>query len=251
MDTKIKTIIYLGIITGLFSIFTSLLATSAAQPIYEPEEKPSISIVGSAEKEISADESKISLAVENTNTNPNTARKINADNMNSIINALKKTGLTEANITTSNYEITPNYDNKNNQNDKIISYTAINKIDLNTTVNANISKFIDIAVANGANRVENINFVTSKKILDETSLILLKEAFKNAKVKAETLAIEGNFNISGVKKIDVNLDNPINSPSYLYDNAVSSEKSSSPSTQIIPQKNIITTTLSVDFYIKN
>jgi uncharacterized protein YggE len=86
------------------------LSSVNGQNIVLQEEKPSISTIGSAEKEIPSDESRISLAVENTNANANTARKNNADKMNNIIEVLKQTGLSDDNITTSSFQITPNYD---------------------------------------------------------------------------------------------------------------------------------------------
>lgn len=254
MDFKRKLYIALSLIVVLpLTIITSNIAIVNAQSFVIPEEKPTISTVGSAEKEIPSDESRISLAVENTNANPNTARKNNADKMNTIINILKQSGLSDENITTSNYQITPNYDYENSNYDKIISYTALNKIELKTSANANISKFIDLAVNNGANRVENIDFVISKKTLDENSMELLKDAFRNAKLKAEILATEGNFTIEGVKKIDTSSEGGYTPPVYVYNNYAgdSAEKMPSPSTQIIPQKNKITVTLPVVFYIGN
>lgn len=235
------------------SIVSMNSSSVSGQNIVLQEEKPSISTVGSAEKEIPSDESRISLAVENTNANANTARKNNADNMNTIIDVLRQAGLTDDNITTSNFQITPNYDYENSNYDRIISYTALNKIELKTSANANISQFIDLAVNNGANRVENIDFVISKKTLDENSLELLKEAYRDAKQKAQILAIEGNFTIAGVKKIDTSSGGGYSPPTYFYNNyaADSAEKTPSPSTQIIPQKNKVSVTLPVVFYIEN
>lgn len=248
----------LSIILTIFVMLTistvSMNPSSVSgQNIVLQEEKPSISTIGSAEKEIPSDESRISLAVENTNANANTARKNNADKMNTIIDILKQAGLTDENITTSNFQITPNYDYENSNYDRIISYTALNKIELKTSANANISQFIDLAVNSGANRVENIDFVISKKTLDENSLELLKEAYRDAKQKAEILAIEGNFTIAGVKKIDTSSGGGYSPPTYFYDNyaADSAEKTPSPSTQIIPQKNKVSVTLPVVFYIEN
>ena len=235
------------------SVMTSNISIVNAQSFVIPEEKPTISTTGSAEKEIPSDESRISLAVENTNVNPTIVRKNNADKMNTIINVLKQAGLSDENITTSNYKITPNYDYENSNYDKIISYTALNKIELKTSTNTNISKFVDLAVNNGANRVENIDFVISKKTLDENSMELLKDAFRNAKQKAEILGMEGNFTITGVKKIDTSSEGGYTPPVYFYDNYAgeAAEKMPSPSTQIIPQKNKITVTLPVIFYIGN
>jgi uncharacterized protein len=254
MDFNKKLFPILSLIIVLpLSVMTSNISIVDAQSFVIPEEKPTISITGSAEKEIPSDESRISLAVENTNANPNIVRKNNADKMNTIINVLKQAGLSNENITTSNYQVTPNYDYENSNYDKIISYTALNKIELKTSTNTNISKFVDLAVNNGANRVENIDFVISKKTLDENSMELLKDAFRNAKQKAEILGTEGNFTITGIKKIDTSSEGGYTPPVYLYDNYAgeAGEKMPSPSTQIIPQKNKITVTLPVIFYIGN
>lgn len=231
------------------------LSIVKGQNFIVPEEKPTISVSGTAEKEVEADESKISLAVENTNANANTARKNNADKMNSIIDVLRQNGLTDDNITTSNFQITPNYDYEGNNPDRIISYTALNMIELKTSANANISKFIDLAITNGANRVENIDFVTSKKTLDNMSLELLKEALNYAKEKASMLAIEGNFTIAGIKQIDASAGGGSLPPSFSYSDyagaSTAAESLPTPSTQIIPAKNKITVTLPVIFYIVN
>ncbi|MBA3750294.1 MAG: SIMPL domain-containing protein [Nitrosopumilus sp.] len=225
-----------------------------AQNIVFPDEKPTLSVVGEAEKEIPSDETKISLAVENTAANANTARKSNAEKMESIISVLKTNGLTNDNISTTNFEIRPNYDYVNENYDKIISYTALNKIILTSSANSNISSFIDLAVNNGANRVDNIEFITSKKVLNENFNELLKEAFTNAKQKADLVSIEGGFLLNGVKKIDINQNNGYNTPTYSFD-AYSSgsvaEKAPAPSTQIIPQQNKLTVTLPIIFFIEN
>jgi uncharacterized protein YggE len=256
MINKMKLTLILTIFVVLTMSVVSMSPSSVrGQNIVLQEDKPTISTVGSAEKEIPSDESRISLAVENTNANANTARKNNADNMNTIIEVLKQAGLTDDNITTSNFQITPNYDYENSNYDRIISYTALNKIELKTSANANISQFIDLAVNNGANRVENIDFVISKKTLDSVSLELLKEAFGNAQEKANVLAIEGNFSLAGIKQIDTSSGGGggYYPPSFSYNDytGATGEKMPSPSTQIIPSKNKITVTLPVVFYILN
>jgi uncharacterized protein YggE len=89
--------------------------------------------------------------------------------------------------------------------------------------------------------------------LDENENELLKDAFRNAKQKAEILAAEGNFSITGVKKIDTSSEGSYTPPGFFSNDytGATAEKMPSPSTQIIPQKNKITVTLPVTFYIGN
>jgi uncharacterized protein len=251
-----KTTIFYSLLFVVTS-FVTLTPSIHAQNILLPDNKPTVSVIGEAEKQISSDQSKISLAVENSATDSNIARKDNAEKMGKIISALNTKGLTSKNISTSNFEITPNYDNQNNNYGKIISYTALNRITLTVSANVNISSFIDLAVNNGVNRVESIEFTTSKKVIDENYNELLKEAFINAKQKAEILSGEGGFLINGVKKIDISQDNG-NQPSppplpYAFNsNSLSaSQKTLSSPTQILPQENKLIVDLPVTFYIKN
>jgi uncharacterized protein len=76
--------------------------------------------------------------------------------MRKIISVLNSKELTNKNISTLNFEIRSNCDDQNNNYEKIISYTALNKITLTTSANAYFS-FIDLAVKNGVNRVESMS----------------------------------------------------------------------------------------------
>ncbi len=232
------------------------LPSAYAQGFVFPGEKHTISVVGEAERKISPDETKVSLAVENTEANANLARKNNAEKIDKITTVLKNNGLTNENISTSNFEIRPNYDTANNNFEKIVSYTALNKIILTTSSNANISSFIDFAVNSGANRVDSIEFTSSKKVLNVNFKELLKDAFTDAIQKVEILSNEGNFLINGVKNIDLVQNNGYNPPIPYY--ALDQERMSSttgksevPPTQIIPQENTLSVTIPITFFIDN
>lgn len=273
MDSRIK-IMYsnqnIVIFYGFFSMIFSLLLISVssekqqllvelpsayAQGFVFPGEKPTISVVGEAERKISPDETRVSISVENTEANANLARKNNAEKIDKIITVLKNNGLTNENISTSNFEIRPNYDTANNNFEKIVSYTALNNIILTTSSNANTS-FIDFAVNSGANRVDSIEFTSSKKVLNENFNELLKDAFTDAIQKVEILSNEGNFLINGVKNIDLAQNNGYNPPIPYYSldqerMSSTTEKSDTSPTQIIPQENILTVTIPITFFIDN
>jgi len=239
----------------IFVLFYVSIPSICAQNVVLSDDKPTISVVGEAEKSIPVDQSKISLAVENTASDSGIARKNNAEKMNKIISILHTKGLTNKNMSTSNFEIRPNYDTQNNNYEKIISYTAINRISITTSSNVNISSFVDLAINNGVNRVESIEFVTSKRVINENFNELLQNAFNNAKQRVETLSTLGGFVIDGVKKIDIpqaDVNPPSPSPPLPY--AYSSNSLSiaqKTSTQILLQENKLTVNLPITFYIKN
>ncbi len=234
-----------------FSIIIFIVSVQSiqAQNVMLPDERPSLSVVGEAEKEIPSDEAKISIAIENIASDANTARKTNADKMDKIISALKTTGLTNENMSTTSFEIKPNYDVANDNYNKIISYTTTNKMLLTTSAHVNISFYVDLAVNNGANRVEQIEFTSSKKVLNENFNELLKEAFINGKQKAEALSTTAGFIVTGVKRVEIAPDNEIMPPSFkIEQNSLDTQKTSTP---IIPQDNRMTVTLPITFFIEN
>ena len=120
---------------------------------------------------------------------------------------------------------------------------------LTTSAHANISFYVDLAVNNGANRVEQIEFTSSKKVLNENINELLKEAFINGKQKAEALSTTAGFIVNGVKRIEIAPDNGLVPPTFkIEQNSLDTQK---PSTPIIPQNNKMTITLPITFFIEN
>jgi uncharacterized protein len=249
MEQKKKILWFFSFV--LFSIIVFIVSVQSiqGQNIMLPDEKPSLSVVGESEKEIPADEAKISVAIENTASDATIASKTNAEKMDKIISALKSSGLTNENMSTTNYEIKPNYDNANDNYDKIISYTATNKMLLTTSAHANISFYVDLAVKNGANRVEQIEFTSSKKVLNENFNELLKEAFINGKQKAEALSATAGFIVNGVKRIDIAAGDGFIPQSFkIGQNNLDTQKTPTP---IIPKDNRMTVTLPMTFFIEN
>jgi uncharacterized protein YggE len=63
----------------MVTIFAILTPSIHAQNFVLPNDKPTISVIGEAEKQISSDQSKISLVVENTAIDSIIVRKDNAE----------------------------------------------------------------------------------------------------------------------------------------------------------------------------
>ncbi len=249
MEQDKKILWFFSFALFLITIFIVSVQSIQGQNIMLPDEKPSLSVVGESEREIPADEAKISIAIENTASDANTARKTNAEKMDKIISALRTSGLTNENMSTTNFEIRPNYDIANDNYNKIISYTATNKMLLTTSAHVNISFYVDLAVNSGANRVEQIEFTSSKKVLNENFNELLKEAFINGKQKAEALSTTAGFIVNGVKRIEITPDNGFIPPSFKVEqNNLDTQKTSTP---IIPPDNKMTITLPITFFIEN
>ncbi len=105
---------------------------------------------------------------------------------NKIIDDLKRLGVEEKNIKTTNYSINPNYDfGRGGQN--ITDYTVTQTLDVETPIDT-ASKTIDTAVADGANIAGGITFTFNDKTKKELENKAREDAVKTAKEKAQSLA---------------------------------------------------------------
>ena len=87
---------------------------------------------------------------------------------------------------------------------KITGFTVSNSIQIQSTNIRNVSKWIDTAIAAGANTVNSVDFTLSNKRLDEIKNSLIKQAIDNARTKADIAASALGLKIVGVKLVNLN-----------------------------------------------
>lgn len=115
--------------------------------------------------------------------------------INKVSEAIKKTGVSEADIQTTNYGINPNYDYSNGKQ-RIVGYQANANLSLKVKNIDNVNKVIDEATANGANQVGNVAFeVTDQLALQNQAR---EKAVADAKQKAEQAAKVAGFKLGRI-----------------------------------------------------
>lgn len=144
------------------------------------------------------DSAQISLGVtETSNSISDLQQKLNTKT-NSIIDALKKLGVEEKNIKTSNYSISPTYDFTQGQ--RITGYTASQNLDIKTNIEL-ANRTVDTATAAGANVVGGVNFTFDDATREKLENEARKQAVAEAKKKAQSLASVAGIRLGRV--IDV------------------------------------------------
>lgn len=139
------------------------------------------------------DTAQLSIGVTKTASTIASAQEQTNSAANKIIDDLKKLGIAEKDIKTTNYSINPNYDySRGGQN--ITGYTVTQSLDINITPIDVANKAIDVATADGANLVGGINFTFNDKTKKDLEDRARTEAVKMAKEKAQSLA-----NATGIK----------------------------------------------------
>jgi len=163
-------------------------------------------VTGTANTKLKPDKVILSLGVETNNKTANAALVANSKIMNKVIDALKTAGVKENETSTSSLSISPNY-NYSRPSDtvgKITGFTVSNLIQIQSTNIRNVSKWIDTAIASGANTVNSVDFTLSNKKLEETKNNLIKQAIDNAITKANIAASALGLKVVGVKSVNLN-----------------------------------------------
>ena len=149
-----------------------------------------IQVTGQSILNVDPDKAEIILGVEIQEENALDSQQGNAEIMEKVMLALKNNGIKTKDIKTYQYSVQPirNYNSKSGDYQEIIGYRTTNIIKIETTDLDNVGKFIDAAASAGANKFQGVSFGLTDEKQIEYRHEALKEASKNAKAKAESIA---------------------------------------------------------------
>ncbi|MEX1377931.1 MAG: SIMPL domain-containing protein [Eubacteriales bacterium] len=160
-----------------------------------------INVSGTCEVSVPADVGYIQMGVETQDKDVKEAQSENAKRMEEIIDAVKELGLTDEDITTSNYSIYPNYDySEGIRSEEPTYYTVSNTVKLKVKDLDILGDVIDIATEAGANRAYSIYFDAEDTVAAQDDA--LAKAVEDALRKAEIIAGAANVKVVGVKTIN-------------------------------------------------
>jgi uncharacterized protein len=216
-----------------------------------------VSLTGTAATMVKPDKVTVSLGLETTNKTANAALAANSKIMNKLIDALKASGVKDNETSTSSFSISPNYNYSQQQPSditgrRITGFTASNTIQIQSTNINNTSKWIDTAIAAGANTIDGIDFALSNKKLEETKTNLIRQAMQDTRTKADILASAAGMKIVGVKSINLNdfaTQPPFPSPIRSARQSLAAAAEARP-TPIISGQEDITTNVDVIFLVR-
>ncbi|HUD09859.1 MAG TPA: SIMPL domain-containing protein, partial [Patescibacteria group bacterium] len=163
-----------------------------------------------------------------------------------IITDLKKLGIADKDIKTTDYSINPNYSNEvvpvmgGSGQQAITGYTVTQNLEVKVKPIDKANKVVDTATADGANLVGGINFTFSddlQKTLDQQAT---QQAVNDAKDKAQSLANVSGIHLGKIVNVVENSNQPrplMMSAGIAGSNAV---QTSTPPTNVTPGENSLT-----------
>lgn len=149
------------------------------------------------------DTAQFSVGVNKTaNTVQDAQNQVNTA-VNKISDELKKLGVADKDIQTSNYSVNPNIDySSGNQTTTGYTVNATMNVKVKDTNLAN--KALDAATANGANVVNGVSFGLNDDEQAKLEEQARGEAIKNAKAKAESIAKQAGIRLGRIINVTVN-----------------------------------------------
>lgn len=162
-----------------------------------------INISGRGEITAKPDIAQISLGVETENKDVAVAQKENSTKMNLIIGELKKLGIAEDDLKTSNYNIYPLYDYTSNRQ-VLRGYQVSNSVLVKIRDLEKVTDILALAGQNGANQIGGLSFTIDDP--EELKQQARELALLNAKNKAEALAKVAGVKLGKLVSFNENFD---------------------------------------------
>ncbi len=166
----------------------------------QPQEN-TINVEGNSELTVEPDQAEvwagISIVKDTAEEAQTEANKV----INAIIDGLRYKGINEKDIETENLNLYEERTWTEEEGSKVIGWRASQTLKVKTTDLTKVGTIVDIAVKNGANQINNINFGLSEEKEQEYKKKALAEATKNAKSKAETIAESLGVKLGKIKSV--------------------------------------------------
>lgn len=127
------------------------------------------------------------------------AEEQNNDAMSKVISALKNAGIAEKDIQTTDYSLSPIYQEAKEPGQRpiLVGYSVRHTIRVTVRDIAAVGKMLDLAISNGANEMGGVYFGLSEAKAQQAQTQALDLAVKDANSKAKTIADSMGVTLAG------------------------------------------------------
>lgn len=164
---------------------------------------------------------------------------------NKIVTELKKLGIDQKDIKTSDYSVNPNID-YNSGKQTTTGYTVSAMINVSLKDASKANKALDTATANGATTINGVSFVLSDEDKIKLEDMAREEAIRKAKEQAQKISQQAGIRLGRIVNVYVN---PSSGP-IIYDKmglGGGVPREASVPTQLQPGENKVTITVSLSY----
>ncbi|TDK38963.1 SIMPL domain-containing protein [Rhizobium deserti] len=233
-------------------VSASLPALLAAQPLLAQESRPRepvISVSGQGEAAVAPDMALLSLSVVRNGKTAEEALSSNSAAMNEVLSSLRKSGVADRDIQTSNFSIHPQYRQSEPKDGvveppQVVGYEVSNMLMLKVRELGKLGDLIDSSVKLGVNQGGQISFTNDKPeaVLTDAR----NAAVADAVAKARTLTEAAGVKLGRILEINENSALPMPEPMM----RMSMAKEARPAVPIATGENSYTVTVNVTFALE-
>ncbi|MBU2560843.1 MAG: SIMPL domain-containing protein [Nanoarchaeota archaeon] len=152
-------------------------------------DRNTISVNGQAQFDVDPDEAELNIRVQTKEPTAKRAQDENARLMSTVKEALKKAGVKDSEMETTNYNMWPQQRwDPETQKSVDDGYMVQHTLKVTTKDVTHVGALIETAVKAGANGLDSVNFKLSDKKREDVNSEALSQASSNAKGKADAIA---------------------------------------------------------------
>lgn len=207
-ENKLFTVL-VAVAVVMLSVYLLMLSARVFRGIVNfglaDHEPATITVDGDGKIVAMPDLATINLGVQTEKSEVVAAQKENTDKMNKIIEAVKAQGVKPADIQTTNYQISPQYDYRDGSS-KLRGYIVTQNLTLSIRDLTKLGRILEVAGSLGANQVGGLNFTVDKP--DNFKNQARDKAITNAKTKALDLAKSLGVRLGAIRSYNENGYNP-------------------------------------------
>jgi uncharacterized protein len=169
------------------AVSATLFAVGVELPDVSRPSGQTVSVTGTYTAEAEPTQATIVIGFENEADTAEEAQTKNSDEMEMVLARLRYEGLTDDNFETLNYNVWDQRSCWDCASPKI-TYRASHTLEITTDNLDKVGKYLDVAVAAGANNVQNVRFSVEEEQQNELKKEAIEKATKDARDKAEAMA---------------------------------------------------------------
>ena len=201
-------------IAALAAVLAAAIAVAVVRPgtahgTSEPSAR-TVTVEGSATARVVPDTATFTFGQETDGASAKAALADNAVAMRRVITALLRAGVAKDDIQTQDVSVYP----RRNENGDVVGFSASGLVVATVRRLAKAGAVVDAAVGAGADETSGPQFDRSSR--SELTQKALREAFSNARAKAETLAREAGSSLGEVRRIEETSQEPQPVPIGVY-----------------------------------
>lgn len=249
-DNYLVTILAVGLVIAAIVLALNAKTSSLAQ-----EEKSKVSVSGTSSLTVEPNKAEVYVKIYTLEKTAQESKNRNSQASGSVAKALKKEGIKDKDIETSQFFINPKYEyeeiSENSQiktKQVLTGYEVVNVLKVTTRDTDNAGRIIDAAIDNGANDIERVSFGLTKEKEKEIKQQVMILASNDAKEKASALA--SSLGVSLLKPISISESGFYYQPFEFNARGALMEKSAPAETVISPQKIDVSASVSLVYEIR-